>query len=637
MPVASERLSAPPLMPREPAQADASAPSLPVSRPECVRLSGRVGDLLAHAPHSCHSLGLATPVDFPLQGSGDESEFDIAPPIWSRQPFTTLYLVYLGLSLLLVRVPVWAIDCIAQSRRGHISWSWSRAILVRIGRCASKATFRTHLNLGRDLSQAVPHVATKHSRFAWIPQVPSSLMRGELDPTRFAEQGMHWEDKVPGFWFGEQGLTRARPTLAPHRDQPDSISSPLPPFSEDCGEGAESFAAAEEDEQVLLHFHGGAYWLGTAHERDFTSKVTHETLGALQRLYKGSRGRCRRSFSLDYRLCMPNRPDLGSWPAPLLDGLAGYLYLVRDMGFQPRNVILVGDSAGGNLALALCRYLRDEGIAEVPGRYVSSPCSGKPLTCFRLLLLAPWADVSRSHAGPLHAENAFSSAVRNRDSDIIPPSKEYRNTCVSTLLGKFPARQAYTNPYLSPASLQLPLANGGAGPHYGFQGFPQKVLITTGTAEMSYDSHITLAHRMAMGTKSQHPIYTGGQCCSSLDSVQLASRPSYPRPAWAEVDLTPSPCLSRKQGEERLSPLLPSLLTDRSYTSATKVSEAQATPSSSRASLFLSEDWASNGLEEREVILYEAIGGVHEYPLISFWEPDRTRTWDEIARWIDSD
>ncbi|KAJ9091609.1 hypothetical protein QFC21_007149 [Naganishia friedmannii] len=54
-----------------------------------------------------------------------------------------------------------------------------------------------------------------------------------------------------------------------------------------------------------------------------------------------------------------------AFPACLLDALAGYLFLTRDLGFEPSNIILMGDSAGGNLALALARYLGE--LAERGG------------------------------------------------------------------------------------------------------------------------------------------------------------------------------------------------------------------------------------------------------------------------------
>lgn len=45
-----------------------------------------------------------------------------------------------------------------------------------------------------------------------------------------------------------------------------------------------------------------------------------------------------------------------AFPASLLDALAGYQYLLS-LGFEPKNIMLCGDSAGANACLALARYL----------------------------------------------------------------------------------------------------------------------------------------------------------------------------------------------------------------------------------------------------------------------------------------
>jgi acetyl esterase/lipase len=50
------------------------------------------------------------------------------------------------------------------------------------------------------------------------------------------------------------------------------------------------------------------------------------------------------------------QPD-AAFPGNLLDALSGYLYLVNELGFEPDKVVVMGDSAGGNTALGLARYL----------------------------------------------------------------------------------------------------------------------------------------------------------------------------------------------------------------------------------------------------------------------------------------
>lgn len=320
-----------------------------------------------------------------------------------------------------------------------------------------------------------------------------------------------------------------------------------------------------------------------------------------------------------------------------------------------------------------------------------------------MLLLAPWADTSRSYSGSLQTPNWHASVYRNRHSDIIPAFTEWRNTSVSTLLGHLPAKQSYIDPYLSPVSLQLPLDKGGAGPHYGFQGFPSKVFISTGTAEVSYDQHVTLAHRLAAGTKRQKPVYSGDRCSERLDPVPLAERPSYPRSAETEIDLstllanrvsqssTPSlasllplaqytpdgtdekPNLSgcqlispfpsesgmstfasstdslkashhyRWRRSSTVRPLSGSALPDRQLDQADKTN-GKATvvlPDTVRANLLAQFDaQRASGistLEDRQVMLHEAIGAPHEYLIFDYFEPERSRTWDEIAQWIDEE
>ena len=175
-----------------------------------------------------------------------------------------------------------------------------------------------------------------------------------------------------------------------------------------------------------------------------------------------------RAFQVEYRLSQgpPLTPE-GAFPAALIDAVAGYHYLVDTLGFDPQNILVTGESAGGNLAIALVRYL----IAHVP----SLPPPGA------VFLMSPTVDWGSSHAG------AGSSLALNAVSDMAysffdgyPPR---------ALLGNLPASDADTNAWISPASLALDPAL------HLFASFPP-TLIISGGAEMGVDAMRTLHKRM---------------------------------------------------------------------------------------------------------------------------------------------
>ncbi|CAD6572327.1 MAG: hypothetical protein TREMPRED_000499 [Tremellales sp. Tagirdzhanova-0007] len=85
-------------------------------------------------------------------------------------------------------------------------------------------------------------------------------------------------------------------------------------------------------------------------------------------------------LSIDYRLA-PTAP----WPLPLLDAISSYRYLL-DEGISEKDIVIAGDSAGGHLALALIRWVRDEGAALG----FSGPRG--------LVVMSPWVDVGFTNA-----------------------------------------------------------------------------------------------------------------------------------------------------------------------------------------------------------------------------------------------
>jgi acetyl esterase/lipase len=90
----------------------------------------------------------------------------------------------------------------------------------------------------------------------------------------------------------------------------------------------------------ILYFHGGAYATMSAR--------THRSITSRLAAWSNTR-----LFALDYRLA-PEHP----FPAALEDALAAYRALIA-AGALPSQIAIVGDSAGGGLALALLVALRN--------------------------------------------------------------------------------------------------------------------------------------------------------------------------------------------------------------------------------------------------------------------------------------
>ena len=95
-------------------------------------------------------------------------------------------------------------------------------------------------------------------------------------------------------------------------------------------------------ERVVLYVHGGAFYLGSL-------TGMRPVAGNVAQAGKA------RVLTIDYRLT-PEHP----FPAALDDTRVAYEWLLAS-GVAPESIVLVGDSAGGTLVLALLVQLRDQG------------------------------------------------------------------------------------------------------------------------------------------------------------------------------------------------------------------------------------------------------------------------------------
>jgi monoterpene epsilon-lactone hydrolase len=105
--------------------------------------------------------------------------------------------------------------------------------------------------------------------------------------------------------------------------------------------------------RVLLHVHGGAMVLGGGDLCALTSRRVAERAGVP-------------TWAVDYRM-PPDHP----YPTPLDDCLTAYRTLLES--HRPEDIIVSGESAGGNLAAAMLLCARDEGLPLPAGAVLLTP------------------------------------------------------------------------------------------------------------------------------------------------------------------------------------------------------------------------------------------------------------------------
>ena len=303
-----------------------------------------------------------------------------------------------------------------------------------------KRAFRNNKSYSYDSDEVFTpnHEAVKEGpgvKSVWITPTPQ-LIRGDVE--RWAQESGVQCVRVPGYWF-EKKASNIAPGASP-----------------------------QNGEKVIFSLHGGAYAKLSAHPDDLLSTIRH---GLLEHTHT-----INRLLNLEYRLSRrASGKPVNPFPAALLDAIAGYNYLVNEVGFSPKDIIVLGDSAGGNLALALVRYLverRTSGDTDVP----DVPSA--------LLLLSPWADLEVREHGP------GSSALRNRDSDYVDLTGGDMVTATSFFLGSRSFDETRSNRYISPAS-QSPAMG-----QVSFAGFPRTLIINGGAESLQDQIHV-LRKKMA--------------------------------------------------------------------------------------------------------------------------------------------
>jgi acetyl esterase/lipase len=165
---------------------------------------------------------------------------------------------------------------------------------------------------------------------------------------------------------------------------------------------------ADED-KLLFYVHGGGYVSGSCNDhRAMVAKITVKT-GLTTLLY-------------EYGVA-PENP----FPAALNDSL-NVFQSVLDKGYNPENIIIMGESAGGGLCLALLLALKDKNIPLPKAAVAISPwtdlsCSGESYHSKNKVSLAPlnsWTVFSRYYTGTEDVKNPYISPLFG-DLTGLPP------------------------------------------------------------------------------------------------------------------------------------------------------------------------------------------------------------------------
>jgi acetyl esterase/lipase len=94
---------------------------------------------------------------------------------------------------------------------------------------------------------------------------------------------------------------------------------------------------------TILSVHGGAFFLMSPRSHRGVHARSAANLNA-------------NILAIDYRLAPEH-----TYPAPILDTLSAYIYLTVDKRIPASQVVLLGDSAGGNIVMAFLLFLRQFG------------------------------------------------------------------------------------------------------------------------------------------------------------------------------------------------------------------------------------------------------------------------------------
>ncbi|KAI1152326.1 alpha/beta hydrolase fold-3 domain-containing protein [Nemania diffusa] len=225
-------------------------------------------------------------------------------PLVSYPVLSLLYKLYRA-STVVARVPLWALAfAFFKGMRPLPSWNFRQSLALRI--------LAEYLFIVSRVETPIPlplEPGKEKDRWVTFKPFPKDMYRGPLE-SNTVEPAL-----IGGTWYPQKPANPAK-------------AGP-----------------------VMLHIHGGAFVIGDGRTEGwapmFNLLLQHGKVGTI--------------FAPQYRLS--SRPTNTPFPGGVQDALTSYLYLVRTLGVPPSAITVSGDSAGGNIAIALLRYLASYGAA----------------------------------------------------------------------------------------------------------------------------------------------------------------------------------------------------------------------------------------------------------------------------------
>ncbi|MCJ1387602.1 hypothetical protein MMC18_000445 [Xylographa bjoerkii] len=214
----------------------------------------------------------------------------------TKQPGKTIWILYAVISII-VRIPFWLLIFVPAALRQQPQWTYRQAITNKVVKAGTYFYFSMRVAPTLSLDPG-----KEKERFVILEPAPAKLYLGVL------EDNIITPATIGGTWY------------------------PVP------------YRKGAAQERVILHFHGGAYALGSGRDEDtaYTAKLLIQYVGD-------------KVFAPQYRLCsVPS----GRFPAALQDAVTSYKYLL-DLGIPSSSIVLSGDSAGGHLIVSLLRYISE--------------------------------------------------------------------------------------------------------------------------------------------------------------------------------------------------------------------------------------------------------------------------------------